>query len=64
LKDFSRALPNVQGRAALPEKEGRNETDENRDVMQLMVTWWLSRPKCILKNQLFALKYTLKTFTH
>ena len=54
----------MQGRAALPEKEGRNETDENRDVMQLMVTWWLSRPKCILKNQLFALKYTLKTFTH
>jgi hypothetical protein len=44
----------MQGRVDRPEIEDRNETDENSNVMQLMVKW-LSRPKFIAKFKVMSL---------
>jgi hypothetical protein len=46
LTEFSRTLANMQVHLDRREKEDRNETDENSEVMQLMVMW-LSRPKFV-----------------
>lgn len=54
LKYFSTTLANIQGCVDRPEKEDRNDTDENSDIMQLMVKW-LSRPKFVAHFKVMSL---------
>ena len=54
LTEFNRTLANVQGRVDRPEKEDRNETDENDGVVQLMVKW-LRRTKFVANFKIMSL---------